>query len=139
MAVDSISNTTNSATTGIEQSGFGGLQSDDFIKVLITEMSNQDPFEPSDSAAVLDQLSSLRDIESQMSLQESIESLVLQNSLSQAGSLIGREIEGLTESNTSISGIVTAVQIVDGKAELELEGGLVLAMDRVTSVRQAGT
>ena len=51
------------------ESGFAALRSEDFIKVMLSELTNQDPFEPQDSAALLEQMSSLRNIESQLSLQ----------------------------------------------------------------------
>ena len=60
----------------------------------------------------------------------------MQNNLSQAGGLIGREVEGLTTDNDPISGLVTAVQVVGGKAVLELDSGRTLAMSRVTAIRQ---
>ena len=137
MAVDSIgSSASTSGAAKIDSGAFGDLSSTDFVKVLIEQMSNQDPFQPNDSSAVLQQLSNLRNIESQLSLQKSIESLVLQNNLSQAGGLIGREAEGLTTDNDPISGLVTAVQVVGGKAVLELDSGRTLAMSRVTAIRQ---
>ena len=114
---------------------FGELSSEEFIEVLITEMTNQDPFNPNDSAKVLEQMSSLRNIESQLSLQTSIESLVTQNNIAQAGSLLQRTVEGLDDSNNTIKGQVTAVRVVNGKAVLEIDGISSLKMDRVTAIQ----
>ena len=126
---------------GVGGAGGGGqanrlsdLASGDFLKIMMSELTNQDPFEPNDSSAILEQLGSLRNIESQLSLQEKLEALVLQNSISQAGGLIGKVVEGLDEGNRDVSGEVTAVRIVDGKAQLELDSGQTLALERVTSI-----
>lgn len=117
---------------------FGDMSSEEFINVLITEMTNQDPFQPNDSAAVMEQLSSLRNIESQVALQESIELLVTQNNIAQAGSMIGKTVEGLTQNNNTISGTVTAVRVVDGQAQLELDGLQTITLDRVTAIHGNG-
>ena len=113
---------------------YANLSSDEFLKIMLTELSNQDPFEPNDSQAILEQLSSLRSIESDLELQEQLGSLVLQNSIGQAGALIGKHVEGLSTNNDQVSGVVTAVRVVDGKAELELDTGYRLPIDRVGTV-----
>jgi len=116
---------------------YAELTSTDFVKIMVEEMSNQDPFEPNDSAAILEQLSSLRSIESDLSLQDQLENLVLQNSIGQAGALIGREVQGLTQSNDTVSGVVTSVRVVDGKTEVQLDRGTSLPLERVTEIAQA--
>lgn len=131
-----VLNATQQAQRG-ENNRFGELNSDEFVKILITELTNQDPFEPNDSAAILEQLSSLRTIESQTALQDKLESLVLQNSIAQAGALIGRLVQGLDQSNERISGLVTAVRVADGEAVLELDTGLSLSLDRVELISDA--
>ena len=140
---------------GADSGGFGALSSDEFIKVLMAELTNQDPFEPQDSGALLEQMSSLRNIESQLSLQDKLDSLeeqfseigdrfgnlgqqlegfVLQNELSAAGNLIGKLVEGTNTDDQSIQGLVTSVRVEGGNTFLELDTGAKLAMNRVTRV-----
>jgi flagellar basal-body rod modification protein FlgD len=132
-----VANSSFNAIPQREAKRFGELSSEEFIKILITELTNQDPFQPNDSAAILEQLSSLRNIESQTSLQDKLEDLVLSNSIAQAGGMIGKVVEGLDLSNNNVSGQVTAVRIVDGKAILELDTGVPLPLDRVTGISEA--
>ncbi len=115
-------------------SGFANLTSGEFIKVLLSELTNQDPFKPQDSGALLEQFSSLRNIESQIQLQEKLQALVLQNGISSAAVFIGKEVEGLDSGNDSVSGVVTSVRVESGKAVLELSSGKTLSVDRVTRV-----
>lgn len=117
-----------------ETGAFGQLKSEDFIKVLLTELTTQDPFDPQDSSALLEQLSSLRSIESQLSLQHGLEDLVLQNQVSAAGGLIGKLVSGLDSLNNTVEGLVTSVRVQDGQAILELDSGKTLAMDRVSGI-----
>lgn len=110
---------------------FGSLDSGEFVKVMLEELSNQDPFKPNDTAQILEQLSSLRNIESQTSLQEALQTLVLQNGVAQAGGMIGKVVQGLLEDGRRVSGQVTSVRVVDGEATLELDTGASLPLDRV--------
>jgi len=141
-----------SATTPVARSagGFADLSSAQFIKVLITELSHQDPFEPQDSGALLEQLSSLRNIESQMTLQDKLEQLVkdnaasmnslqdhletllFQNQVVTAGNLIGRDIEGMTDDGKTVTGKVTSVRMSGARIVLALDSGEDVGMERVT-------
>ena len=113
---------------------FAALSSSEFVKIMLSELKNQDPLAPQDSSKMLEQLSSLRNIESQTSLQDSLKSLVQQNQISSAGAMIGKSVEGLDASNNKITGLVTSVRVTDNKAMLELDNGKSLEMSRVTQV-----
>lgn len=117
---------------------FAAIETADFIRILVSEMANQDPFNPQDSAALLEQLSSIRNIESQLVLQDKLETLVLQNQISVAGNLIGRMVTGLDANNDTVQGMVQAVRVQGGRAILELDGGASLPMDRVTRIDAVG-
>lgn len=126
-----------SQTPGVNP--FGSLDSGEFVKVMLEEMSNQDPFKPNDTAAILEQLSSLRNIESQSSLQEALQTLVLQNGVAQAGGMIGKVVQGLLEDGRRVYGKVTSVRVVDGEASLELDTGASLPLDRVELISEPAT
>lgn len=113
---------------------FAELSSAEFIKILTTELANQDPLEPNDTNAILEQLSSLRNIESQTALQDQLEKLVNQNSLASSANLIGKGVEGLTRDNDDVAGIVTGIRVENGAAMLELDTGHTLPVDRVTKI-----
>ena len=116
--------------------GFADMKTEDFIRVLLSELSNQDPFDPQDSTALLQQLSSLRNIESQLSLQEQLRNLVLHNQIAFAGGMIGKQVEGLNGANDSVQGVVTSVRVQEGEAILELDTGQSLPIDRVSLITE---
>lgn len=122
------------STTTSEAHGFGALDSNEFLQIIIKELSNQDPLQPQDTQALLEQLSTIRDIESQVSLQEDLESLVLQNSVTSASALIGKQVKGLDASNRNVAGTVTAMRIESDKPILVLDSGNELPADNVTEV-----
>lgn len=125
---------TNAAVTG---GGLGDLSSDEFLDIILTELTNQDPLAPNDTQALLDQVSSLRNIESQISLEESLQELVLQNSLSQAGSLIGKTVEGTAEGGEQLTGTVSSVRVNDGETTLQLDTGRQLKMSALSLIATA--
>ncbi len=115
---------------------FAELSSEEFIKVLFTELQNQDPLKPQDSSKMLEQLSSLRNIESQMSLQEQLKDLVKQNQVAAAGGMIGKVVQGLDGGNNQIIGLVTAVRVTDEGVMLQLDNGHQLDMSRVSAITE---
>lgn len=98
------------AATGASAANrFAEMTAEDFTRIIFTELSNQDPLAPNDSGALLQQLSSLRSIQSDMMLAERLQTIVSQNELASASGLIGRTISGLAEDGSRAIGIVRAV------------------------------
>ncbi|MCC7406633.1 MAG: hypothetical protein IT442_01080 [Phycisphaeraceae bacterium] len=145
MSAAAISSAGSASTAG-SSNAFAAIGSDKFIKILLTELTHQDPFQPQDSSKLMEQLSSLRNIESQMSLKDSMEKLVkdsgenqdallnhlsallLQNQISSAGSLIGKQVTGTDFDNQAVAGVVTSVRVEQGLVMLELDNGKSLPM-----------
>ncbi len=94
-------------------------------------MQNQDPFKPNDSSALLEQLNSIRSIESDIQLSKDLESIVFQNQLSSAGNLIGKRVAGLTADNERVGGTVKSVARSGDEIALVLDNGWVLPIDNV--------
>jgi flagellar basal-body rod modification protein FlgD len=118
-------------------SPYADMESGEFVNLLVQQLTSQDPMDPQDSSKILEQLSSIRNIESQMQLQGKLEDLVSQNQVSKASGLIGKTVEGVDASNDQVSGRVTAVRVQDDQAVLELDTGKRLAMGRVTMITQS--
>ena len=115
----------------------GALSGDDFLKLMITQLTNQDPMEPMGNQELLEQISSIRDIELSMTLTKSLQALAGQEHYSSASSLIGRYVTGSPEGAAeSVSGIVVGVRFeADNKPVLQLAGGVELAADQVVSIQ----
>ena len=54
----------------------------------------------------------------QLSLQQQLEALVLQNQIAFAGGMIGKRVEGQSALNDAVDGVVTAVRVQEDKAIL---------------------
>lgn len=132
-----ISALSSATTTTTSDNALGDMSTQDFLNILIEEMTHQDPTDPADSGQLLEQLSTLYSVESQLSLTTSLEEMVLQNQVATAGGLIGKEVEGIDGSNDSVEGLVTAVLVQNGSAILELDNGKSLPIGNVTRIVEA--
>lgn len=117
----------------LKPKGFG-LKTEDFIKMMITQLQNQDPLEPAKNQELLAQMSQIGQLQSQTLLQESIQGMVLQQSLGSAGNLIGKLVAGTDDQGEQTVGLVSSVRVEGGQVFLELDSGKRLSLARVTQV-----
>jgi flagellar basal-body rod modification protein FlgD len=134
MSAAAISGASSAVESSSISNSYADLSSDEFMKILLSELTNQDPLEPTDSGAVLEQLSSIRSIESQVKLQDSLEALVTQNAISSSANMIGKIIAGLDSNNETVTGLVISVRVQDGQPILQLDDGTAIPADRVTEI-----
>jgi flagellar basal-body rod modification protein FlgD len=133
MAIDSV---TAAATSSQAASGIG-LQ--DFLKILTSEMSNQDPLKPLDNQEFIAQIAQFSALEQSRELNQKIDQLLSVQSASQSIGLLGRSVD-IAAAGGQVSGQVVALDFVSGKPQLTLalSGGATVAaitLDQILSVR----
>ncbi len=138
MSATAISNTNpgNALPAGVKNKK-GELKAEDFIKMMITQLQNQDPMEPAKNSELLAQMSQIGSLQSSTALQSSLSSMVLQNQIGGAGNLLGKTVQGLDKNNETVAGVVNSVRVEKDKVMLELDSGKSLALDRVTQISPA--
>ena len=111
------------------------LKAEDFIKMMVTQLQNQDPMEPAKNEELLAQMSQIGQLQSATDLQSSLKSMVMQNNISSAGNLIGKKIQGIDENGDPVEGLVNSVRVEKDKGVfLELDNGKTLPVDYVTNI-----
>jgi flagellar basal-body rod modification protein FlgD len=125
--------TTNSALSA-GRSAFSELSTDQFFKIMFEELSNQDPLAPSDSKALLEQLSTLRSMQSDMDLSKDLRSMVARDEMTAAANLLGRRVSGLTERGQRVTSEVKAIYRTSMGATLGLSDGSRMAMSGLEQV-----
>ena len=110
------------------------MNSSDFIQMMITQLQNQDPLQPTDSNALLQQMSAIGQMQSTSQLQSTLQSLTMQNQIGAASSLIGKTVTGMDSTNNTISGLVNSVQVTQSGVTLQLDNGKALDITRVTQI-----
>jgi len=126
---------TTAAASPAGPNSFADLRSEDFFKLLLTQLRHQDPLEPTGNEELLRQISSIRDIELSTTLSESLRVLTGQQRFASASSLIGQYVLGVPDENGAIaSGLVAGVRFDDGRPILQLSNGATLPLDQVGSI-----
>lgn len=102
------------------RSAFEKLDLQTFTKLLVTELTNQDPLSPMDNAQIMEQLSQIRSIEASTQLTTTLEAVLLGQNVATASGLLGRTITGLAEGSKQITGVVDRVSVAEGVARLHV-------------------
>ena len=122
-----------SSSSQVKGKGFA-LKTEDFIKMMITQLQNQDPMEPAKNQELLAQMSQIGQLQSSTTLQDSLKGMMLQNQISSAGGMIGKMVQGLDEQDDPVNGLVTSVRVEQDAVNLELDNGKSLPLARVTAI-----
>lgn len=121
MAVDSVAASANTrASLKPKSDKFNELKVEDFLKLMIAELQNQDPLNPTDNAKLLEQVNQIRSVQSSTQLTETLNAVLLGQNLSSASGLIGKEVRGLTAAGKEISGVVESVAVQDGSPVIHI-------------------
>jgi len=107
------------------------LGKDAFLKLLVTELTNQDPLSPMDNKDMISQMAQFSSLEQMTNLVSSMDNLgnglsaLFQHFLlNQGASMIGKYVAGLDADGKSIvEGYVESVQWLDGNPELVVKLG----------------
>src|SRR5205085_9542911 len=70
------------------------LKPEDFIKMMVTQLQQQDPTEPAKNDQLLAQMSQIGQLQASTQLHDSLKGLVVQNQISSAATLVGRSVQG---------------------------------------------
>jgi flagellar basal-body rod modification protein FlgD len=135
--VDALSGTSNKTTTSTA-TGYSAMTADDFTKIIFEELSRQDPSNPTDTNALLEQLSMIRGIQSDLDLSTNLKSLVNQNEMASASGLIGMNVSGVSIDNERITDIVKSISKTSDGTVLNMQGGARIRMANVDTINVAG-
>ena len=119
MNVSSISNNTATQRTAATETA-STASYDNFLKLLLTQMKNQDPTEPMKSTDYMAQLATFSQVEQTVKSNAKLDALLSSSTWAQADSVIGRTV---STADGKISGEVLSVTIASDGAVAKLKGG----------------
>ena len=115
MSTSPISSAAGAASQQGQQStsadSLSSVSMNDFLKLLVTELQNQDPLSPMDDTQILQQVSQIKAIESNQRLSDTLTSMQTQQDLVAASTMLQKTITGLTDSGDKITGQVDKVTV----------------------------
>jgi flagellar basal-body rod modification protein FlgD len=101
------------------------LSQSDFLQLLVTQMTNQDPTSPMDSQQMVAQLAQISQVSATTNLQTSVDNLLTtmrSNQVSSASSLIGHTVTVPTQQATLSNGsLIGAVQVPSGGGTVQVQ------------------
>ncbi|MBU8790089.1 MULTISPECIES: flagellar hook assembly protein FlgD [Oceanobacillus] len=118
------------------------IDKDGFLKILMTQLQNQDPTAPMNENEMVQQMATLTSLEQMMNMSKSIELLVnsqVESPVTQYSHLIGKDVTYLSsgedsETSREETGKVIAVSQRDGIAILELDNKEKVEVTKVSKV-----
>jgi flagellar basal-body rod modification protein FlgD len=132
MAVDAVSAASSAAQSTSNASKPATVDYDAFLKLLVAQLKNQDPTNPTDSTEFMAQLASFSNVEQSIKANSKLDSLATSLALTQADGLIGKTV---TSSDGKISGVVESLRIVSGGAVAILTNGKELPLEAGITVK----
>lgn len=114
--------------------GFDDVSSQDFLAIILSELQNQDPLSPNDTQALLDQIGTIRSIESDLELTDKLEEIAKRGEISSASSLVGTFAAGRTDNGQEVVGFVDSVSVTRDGLRLNLGTGFSIALNNVDEI-----
>lgn len=130
-AVDNAVNTFNKANSQDGRTTSNQLGKDDFLKLLITQLTNQDPTSPMEDTQFISQMAQFSSLEQMTNMNESFNKLAGMISSSQAASVLGRTVE-VDVGDTTAQGIVEATSF--GSEPQVMVNGMYYDMARIKAI-----
>lgn len=136
MTIDTIG---NAGTATVPTNPSANISIQDFLRILTTQLNNQDPLKPMDNAAFVAQLAQFSALEEAQQTNDKLDSLLNIQAASQSIGLIGKTVE-VNSSGSSQSGTVSALDFSSGQAQLSvtITGGQTLtgiSLSQITNIQ----
>jgi flagellar basal-body rod modification protein FlgD len=129
----SSTNQSSSSSSSSSNDPFKSLDLNSFLQLMVTEMQNQDPTNPMDSSQILQQISQMASISTTEQLSSSLNSVVLGQNLTTAGSLVSKYISGTDDTGASVFGQVASVSISNGVPKAVV-GNQTVSLDNIKQI-----
>ena len=123
----SSTNSTSAATTATNDLG-----KDAFLKLLIAELSNQDPLNPMEDREFISQMATFSSLEQMQNMNNTLTSIAEVNKFS-AANYVGKAVAFTNDDGKQIAALVNAVWFDNGKTILDTTEGEV-PLERVEGI-----
>ena len=130
-AVDNAVNTFNKSIVQNGRQVSNELGKDDFLKLLITQLSNQDPTSPMENTEFISQMAQFSSLEQMTNMSTSFSKMASFINSSEAASTLGKTVE-LNVGDASVTGIVEGA--TRGENPQVLVNGMYYSMDKIAAI-----
>ena len=133
--ISNIGRTLNDfAFSGSQRVASRDLDQQDFLKLMLEQLRNQNPLEPQDNSQFFSQMAQFNTLETMREMATSLRSLAATSELANATALVGRtvtaEIPGSLDPETGLPGEPEVVRGIVDRVTFQLSGAVVHIGDR---------
>lgn len=121
-AGSSPSNPVDSSTA---QSASPTLNYNDFLQLMVAQLQNQDPLNPTDSSQFMSQIAQMSTVEQGINTNSKLDQLLVNSNISQASTMIGLTLTGAD----GTTGIIQSVRIDSSGSTAILTNGKQVPID----------
>jgi flagellar basal-body rod modification protein FlgD len=101
------------------QSAFG-LDFQSLLKIILTQLTYQDPLKPMDNFQFVSQLAQFSQLQQSQSLNDQVTTLLTAQAATQATSLLGRTVD-VVAGSSAVAGVVQAVSFASSGPEITIK------------------
>lgn len=139
MAVSGVTNTGATDSSAAQTGQMKSLGQDDFLKLLLTQLQNQDPSNTMDDKQFIAQLAQFSSLEQTNNMATGLKNMAANQASTQAMSMIGKSVQYLDpNSGDTMSGKVASVRMSSDGPSL-MVGDKQLALSDIIGVDGVGT
>lgn len=117
--------------------GMDALGKDDFLKLLLVQLENQDPMNPMDNTAMIAQLAQFTSLEQMKNLNTQFQAFRQEGALMASLNLTGKTARLTLKDGSEVEGIIDKVRIENGKTVLTI-GETEYCMEDIVSIELTG-
>lgn len=122
--INGVSNSLFNAPTDPSTLPTKTLNQQDFLKLLVAQMSSQDPMNPQSNTDFAAQMAQFTALETSQSTDSKVSQLLTSQEVLSANTLIGRMVSLQGSGGGVVSGTVSAVQMGTSGPQLQVNGSL---------------
>jgi flagellar basal-body rod modification protein FlgD len=109
------------------------LSQQDFLNLLVAQMTAQDPLKPTDSQDLLSQMTQFSTLNANNNLQSQLVNMQLGQQVTSASALLGKQVTLQLDSKTTTQGIVTGIDTSASTPQI-IVNGQSYTLDKVSSI-----
>ena len=129
-----MSSTARKAQEEKEAAKSGKVNHTDFLKLLVTQLTMQDPLNPMKDIDFTAQLAQLQALDEQMAMTKTMSAMRMDTQLQAGSNMIGKYISGVDRNGNAAAGLVTRVVQRDNSVYLELANKQLVEVTGVTDL-----
>ncbi|MEY2410416.1 MAG: flagellar basal-body rod modification protein FlgD [Verrucomicrobiota bacterium] len=98
------------------------LGQDDFLKLIVAQLTSQDPLNPQKDTEFIAQMAQFSQLEQAKTMQSDIAALRIDQAFMQASAMLGRSVELRDAHGALTQGVVTSIQLDGGTPKIVVNG-----------------